>query len=79
MVDDNNDNESSGHWQWLKAVAEGGGGRMMEGGVAVDDGGMVIDWRQAMILSSQAVNNDCNGWGMRRVKYGEGGQRRAWQ
>jgi hypothetical protein len=30
-VNNNKDNKSSGHWQRLKAAAEGDGGRMMGG------------------------------------------------
>ena len=72
VVEDNDDNESSGHWQWLKATAEGNGGRMMGGGAAVDDGGTAIDWRQTMTLSSQAVNNDSNRWGYALCKIWRG-------
>jgi hypothetical protein len=62
-VNNNNDNKSSGHWRQLKAVAEGDNGRMMGWGAVADDGGTALDQQQIMTLSSQAVNNDSNGWG----------------
>ena len=48
MVNDNDNNESSGHWRWLKTAAEDNGSRMMGGGRAVDGGGTAIDRRQMM-------------------------------